>query len=115
MVKHTPLTETIMRCKLTIQARTFLQVSANYTLIIQTGFLDRKCPLDAAEQTNDRKDLEYGLDDKGRDFTLRHCFQISSGTYRNSCARDTKTLSLGVKYTNHETDCTPASNVEVRN
>jgi len=24
MVKHTPLTETIMRCKLTIQARTFL-------------------------------------------------------------------------------------------
>jgi hypothetical protein len=115
MVEHTPLTEIIMRCKLTIQAQTFPQVSAKYTLIIQTGFLDRQCLLDAAEERNDTKDLEYGLHEKGRDFALRHCFQISSGTYRNSYAMDTKPLSLGVKYTNHETDRTPASNVEVRN
>lgn len=114
-MKHTPLTEIIMRCKLTKQARTCPQVSAKYILIIQTGFLDRQCLLDAAEQRNDRKDLEYGLDDKGRDFTLRHCLQISSGTYRNSYAMYTKPLPLGVKCTNHETDRTPASNVEVRN
>ena len=35
-----------------------------------------------------KKCLEYGLDDKGTDFTFRHRFQTSSGAYRNSYAMD---------------------------
>jgi hypothetical protein len=56
------------------------------------------------------KTLSTGWTTKVGDFTFRSCLQISSGTYRNSYAIETVPLSLGKKYTNHETDRTTASN-----